>query len=135
MDSTDQIHEMLKCKVWAVVGATENQEKFGYKIYQMLKKADYTVFPVNPALSFIGGDRCYPSVSDLPVKPSAVNVVVSPKIGVKIVEECAELGIKNVWLQPGANGAEVVEAAEKAGLNAIHQSCVMVELRKQNPYL
>lgn len=135
MDTTDQIHEMLQCKVWAVVGATENPEKFGHKIYKLLKEADYKVFAVNPALSFIGADRCYPSLTDLPQRPAAVNVVVPPKIGVKIIEECAELGIKNVWLQPGANDDTVVEASKKADLNTIHQSCILVELRKQNPYL
>lgn len=135
MDTTDQIHAMLECKVWAVVGATDNPEKFGNKIYNLLKKADYTVFPVNPALSYIGCDRCYASLTDLPVRPAAVNIVVSPKIGEKIIEECAELGIKNVWLQPGANAETVVEAAKNAGLNTIHQSCVLVEVRKQNPYL
>ena len=39
MDTTDQIHAMLDMKVWAVVGATDNPDKFGYKIFKLLKKA------------------------------------------------------------------------------------------------
>ena len=135
MDTTDQIHAMLDMKVWAVVGATDNPDKFGYKIFKLLKKADYTVFPVNPGLESVQGEKCYASLADLPEKPEAVNFVVPPKVGEAIVAECAALGIKNVWLQPGANGDTVVEAAKKQGMNTIHSSCIMVEVRKQNPYL
>ena len=135
MDSTEQIEAMLQCKVWAVVGATENPERFGYKIYKLLKEAGYKVYPVNLALSYIEGARCYPSLTALPERPKAVSIVVPPKIGEKIIEECVELDIKNVWLQPGANADTVVAAAKKAELNTIHESCVLVEVHKQNPNL
>jgi len=124
------IQEMLKLKKWAVVGATDNSEKFGFKIYKSLKKAGYEVYPVNPGLTEVMGDKCYSSLTDLPVVPDAVDFVISSKIGEKIVAECAVLGIKNVWLQPGANGDNVVKAAQQAELNVVHQSCVMVEIRK-----
>lgn len=135
MDAIDQIHKMLELKIWAVVGATDNEEKFGYKIFKLLKKAGYRVFPINPGLSTVLGEKCYASLTDLPVKPDAVNFVVPPKVGEPIIAECAKLGIKNVWLQPGANGDNVVEAAKKQELNVIHRSCILVELHKQDPYL
>ena len=37
----DYVEEALKRKVWAVVGATDNKEKFGYKIYKNLKLEGY----------------------------------------------------------------------------------------------
>jgi len=135
MDSTDQIREMLELKVWAVIGATDNEDKFGFKIFKLMKKAGYTVFPVNPGLEKVFGDKCYPSLSALPMKPDAVNFVVPPKVGERIVAECAALGIKNVWLQPGANGDNVVAAAQKENINVIHKSCILVEVRKQKPAL
>jgi len=135
MDTTDQIHSMLNLKVWAVLGATDNKEKFGYKIFKILKDAGYKVYPVNPGVDSILGDKCYPTLSALPVKPDAVNFVVPPKVGEPVIAECVALGIKNVWLQPGANGDNVVNAAKQAELNVIHKSCILVELRKQDPYL
>ena len=135
MDTTDQIHAMLQLKVWAVIGATDNKEKFGHKIFKLLKKAGYKVFPVNPGIKSVMGETCYASLSDLPVKPDAVNFVVPPQVGEPIIAECSTLGIKNVWLQPGANGDNVVTAAKTAGLNVIHKSCILVEVRKQDPYL
>ena len=135
MDTAEQIRGMLGQKVWAVVGATDNPDKFGYKIFKMLKQAGYRVFPVNPGLKTVLGETCYPSVTALPVKPDAVNFVVPPKVGEPIVGECAALGIKNVWLQPGANGDNVVAAANQAELNVIYRACILVELRKQDPDL
>jgi uncharacterized protein len=135
MDTTDQIRAMLDLKVWAVLGATDNEDKFGYKIFKLLKKAGYKVFPVNPGLESVLGEKCFPSLSALPVKPDAVNFVVPPKVGEPIIAECAALGIRNVWLQPGANADNVVNAAKKEDLNVIHKSCILVELRKQDPYL
>ena len=134
MDNFDQIQKMLDCKIWAVVGATDNEEKFGYKILKMMRKAGYKVFAVNPGVDQILGEKCYSSLKDLPVKPDAVDFVVPPKIGEGIVAECAELGINNVWLQPGANADNVVEAAKSKDLNVIYKSCIMVEIRKRDPY-
>jgi hypothetical protein len=130
MDSREQIKGMLDQKVWAVVGATDNEDKFGHKIFMMLKKAGYRVFPINPGLQTVMGDPCYPSLTALPEKPDAVNFVVPPNVGEKIVAECAALGIKNIWLQPGANSDIVVDAAKKADLNVICQSCILVEAKK-----
>ena len=48
MDTTDQIQAMLQKKVWAVVGATNNETKFGHKIFKLLENAGYQVYPVNP---------------------------------------------------------------------------------------
>ena len=64
-----------------------------------------------------------------------MNFVVPPQIGEPIVAECAAFGIKDVWLQPGANTEPVVAAAQNAGLNVIYQSCILVEVRKQNSNL
>lgn len=124
------IQDMLAMKTWAVVGANDNHAKFGYKIYKFMKDAGYQVFPVNPGLDNIEGDKCYAALKDLPVKPEAVDVVVSPRIGVQLMHECAELGVRNVWLQPGADGKQVVQAAQEQGLNVV-QACIMVEKRQQ----
>jgi predicted CoA-binding protein len=53
------IKEMLEMKTWAVVGASENKEKFGWKIYKKLKDKGYKVFPVSPNYETIDGDKCY----------------------------------------------------------------------------
>ena len=122
------VDSILQLKNWAVVGATDNTDKFGFKIYKALKEAGYNVYPVNPGIEEILGDKCFPTLKDIPVKVDVVNVVVPPRVGEQIMKNCAELGIKNVWLQPGANAVSVVELANKLGLNVVDQ-CVLVDLR------
>ena len=125
----DLMTKFLNMKTWAVVGATDNTEKFGYKIYKTMKDAGYTVYPVNPGVDNIQGVKCYPSVRELPEKPEAVDVVVPPKVGEQIIKECAAAGIQNVWLQPGANAESVVDLGKQLGLAVIDTGCVMKEIR------
>lgn len=122
------IKSMLDQKKWAVVGATSNQGKFGYKIYQKLKRFGYEVYAVNPMYSEIEGDKCYSSLSELPVKVDCVDVVVNPVKAAEALKEVIELGIENIWFQPGTFTPEIVEASEVAGINTVYLNCVLVEL-------
>ena len=120
---------LLQCKNWALVGATSNKGKFGYKIFQVMRNNGLHVFPVNPGLQEIDGQTCYASLADLPEPVEAVNVVVPPKVALGILEECQRLNISKVWLQPGADTAEVVEKAKELGLQVVYDACIMIELR------
>lgn len=128
MDMEKLKQEMLNKKVWAVVGATSNKEKFGYKIYKKLKDRGYQVYPINPGYDEIDGDKCYKSISELPVKPDCVDIVVSPKISNKVVEEIVDEGIEYVWFQPGTFTEETIELAETKGLKFVYYDCVLVAL-------
>ncbi len=125
------IEKMLQLKTWAVVGATDNKEKFGYKIFKVMLEAGLQVYPVNTGVQEILGQKCYPTLKDLPVKPEAVDLVVPPRVGEQIVRECAELGITNVWLQPGADTQPVVNLTKELGLTVVDHACIMVELRNK----
>ncbi|MGC8999298.1 MAG: CoA-binding protein [Candidatus Bathyarchaeia archaeon] len=57
---------------------------------------------MNPNVSEVLGDKCYPSLEALPVKPDVVDVVVPPKVTGAIVEKRKKLGIKKIWMQPGS---------------------------------
>ena len=109
------IKDALAEKVWAVIGATHKTDKFGYKIYKCLKEHGYEVYPVNPSLS------------SLPVVPSVVDFVVPEAAGLAAVDECKQLGIKMIWLQPGADKPAVLAKAKEVGLDYI-QDCVLVQL-------
>lgn len=122
------IKSMLSKKIWAVVGATENSEKYGNKIYKKLKKYGYEVYPVNPNYTEIDGDKCYPSLKELPKKMDCVDVVLSPKLSVNTLDEVIELGIENIWFQPNTFTMDIIEKAEKSGINTVYLNCVMVEL-------
>ena len=126
-EKNNLVQSMLKNKVWGVVGATDNKEKFGYKVYKKLKTKGYTVYPINPKLNTVDGDKCYPDISLLPEKPQVINMVVSPKVGIEIINQALKLGIDSFWLQPGTYDEELMDLIEKNRLNAV-QACVIVAL-------
>jgi len=66
-----------------------------------LKRKGYTVYAVNPQHDTVDGDPCYPNLTALPEKPEAIDMVVSPAAGEKIIREAARLGITRIWFQPG----------------------------------
>lgn len=119
---------MLEKKVWAVVGANQNPEKYGNMIYRKLKGRGYEVFAVNPVYDSVEGDICYENLSSLPKVPDVINMVVSPKRAMAVVEEGAKLGVKYVWFQPGTYNEEVLKRAKDLGLE-IALACVLVALR------
>ena len=126
------IEEFLDSKnVFAVIGVSRDPEKYGYKVYKDLKKAGYTVYPINPKAESIDGDKCYNSLRELPERPDVVDIVVPPKITERIIKECKELGIKRVWMQPGSESEEAISFCKENNIEVVHIVCVMVERKKR----
>jgi predicted CoA-binding protein len=121
---------MLQLKKWAVLGASANPNKFGYRIFRVLRRYGYEVYPVNPRETTIDGERCFPSLKELPIVPDVVDFVVPPSVALDALVECKAFGIKNVWLQPGVNTPEVIAKAHSLGITVISDACAMVESSK-----
>jgi len=114
----------------AVVGATDNPSKYGARIYRDLKAKGFTVYPVNPARDTVDGDKVYASVADIEEPPTIVDIVVPPQRTLRVLQQCLDAGLKNVWVQPGAGNAEVVEFLDAHDFNYLaDSSCIMVESR------
>jgi len=120
-----------KQNIFAVVGASRDPKKYGYQVYRDLKNAGYEVYAVNPNAEEILGDKCYPSLEKLPIKPDVVDIVVPPKVTEQTVETCKKLGITKVWMQPGSESEKAIKFCEENGIDAVHGVCVMVERRSR----
>lgn len=120
--------EMLSKKVWAVIGATPDFEKFGYKIYKKLKDHGYIVYGINPKYESIEGDKLYSSLKDLPEKPECIDMVVNPKVTKSTLAEIEDLGIEYVWFQPGTFDEDVINTAKAKDLKIVYHDCVLVAL-------
>ena len=121
-----------KKNVFAVVGASRDPRKYGYQVYKDLKNAGYEVYPVNPNAREILGDKCYPSLEKLPVKPDVVDVVVPPKVTERTVEICERLGITKVWMQPSSESEKAIKFCEKNSIDMVYGVCVMIERAKHS---
>ena len=119
------IKDFMSQKKFAVVGATDNIEKNGNRIVKDLKNRGYEVYPINPRLKELEGLTCYASLADIPEKVDVVDFVVPPKVTEEILKQCKELGLKRIWLQPGAESEDAIAYCEQNNLNIVHSVCVM----------
>ena len=122
----DLIKEFMAQKRFAVVGATDNPEKYGHQIFVNLKRRGYEVYPVNPRLKELEGARCYASLADIPVKVDVVDFVVPPEVTEEILKECKKLGLRRIWLQPGSDSEAATAFCHKNNLKVVHGVCVML---------
>jgi len=113
----------------AVIGATDRPGKYGGIIYRDMKAKGFPVFAVNPNRDTVDGDRCWPTVKDLPEKPTIVVFVVPPRKGIEVLEDCAVVGLRNIWIQPGAFSSEMGEMLESGDFDWLADACVMVRAR------
>jgi hypothetical protein len=112
-------------KVVAIIGASSNREKFGNKALRAFERQGYSVVPINPNEPEVEGHKTYRSVLDVPGHVDLATVYVPPRYGVRVMEELARKGVGEVWLNPGADAAEVVTRARELGLNVI-QACSII---------
>ncbi|MCJ7725452.1 MAG: CoA-binding protein [Acidimicrobiia bacterium] len=110
----------------AVIGANDDPAKYGGRIYRDLKAKGFKVFAVNPNRDTVDGDPSFKSLEDLPESPTIVNFVVPPQRTLRILQKCRELGLLDVWIQPGAESEEVISYLDEAGFNYLANACIMV---------
>jgi predicted CoA-binding protein len=122
----DLIKEFIAQKKFAVIGATDNPEKYGNQIIKNLKKRGYEVYPVNPRLKKVEGLPCYPALAKIPVKADVVDFVVPPGVTEEILKQCKELGFKRIWLQPGSESEAAIAYCNENNMKVVHSVCVMM---------
>ncbi len=112
----------------ALVGASNDKEKFGNKIYLDLKLKGYEVIPINPKEKFIEGDETCSSLNKMEKLPDIVNFVVPPSIAIIVAKEAVELGIKYLWFQPGSESNELENWLKSSNeIKYLINSCIMVK--------
>ena len=113
----------------ALIGASNDKNKYGNKILLDLISKGHNVVPINPKEDSIAGLKSYNSVSHLNEKPSIINFVVPPTIGFKLTKDLVESDFDNFWYQPGAESKEISSYLESNGKSFIDDKCIMVESR------
>jgi predicted CoA-binding protein len=122
----DLIKEFMAQKIFAVIGATDNPEKYGNQIVKNLKGRGYEVYPVNPKLKELEGLPCYATIGDVPVKVDVVDFVVPPAVTEEILKQCRDLGLDRIWLQPGSESKKAINFCNENHLKVVHSVCVMM---------
>lgn len=113
-------------KNFVVIGVTTDQEKYGYKIFKRLLELGYTTYGVSFKYQEVLNQKLYKDLLSIQSKIEVAVFVVSPKYGKEYIDQCIELGIKHIWLQPGTYDKELLEYIKSKQLNS-YQNCILVE--------
>jgi uncharacterized protein len=119
-------------KVVAVIGASNDRQKFGNRAVRAFREQGYTVVPVNPHEDQVEGLKAYASVLDIPGRVDMATFYVTPEVGEAVIDEVARKGIAEVWLNPGADSDALVARARALNIQPI-VACSVVAIG-QNPY-
>jgi uncharacterized protein len=111
----------------AVVGLSSNPLRASYFVGYYLKRHGYQVIPVNPRETEILGEKCYPSLTDVPVHVDVVNVFRAPDALPGIARDAVAIGADALWCQFGVINAEGAKIAEDGGVTVIMDRCIKVE--------
>ena len=130
MSEHETIEAFLAEGPWAVAGASTNRDKYGNKVLRCYLQHDKRpVYPLNPRADEIEGEPCFGSLADVPEPVRALSIITPPKITEAVVQEAADHGVTHVWMQPGAESAAAIAAAEERGLAVIAGgACLLVVL-------
>jgi predicted CoA-binding protein len=113
-------------KRFGLVGYSRSGRKFGNTVYAELKQRGMDLRVVHPELGEVGGEACVPTVSALAGTVDGLIISVSPRKAAAVVREAIQAGIRNLWLQQGAESAEAVQAARDAGVNLVTGKCILM---------
>ena len=119
-------------KTVAVIGASSNRSKFGNKALRAFERQGFTVLAINPNEAEVEGHKTYASVLDVPGTIDMATLYVPAREGVRVMEQLAQKGVPEIWLNPGADADEVVARARELGLNTI-QACSIIAIG-ESPY-
>jgi predicted CoA-binding protein len=115
----------------AVTGVSRTPETHGSNnVYRRLRDRGYEVFAVNPNADAVEGDPCYQDLKSIPGGVQAVVIGTRPEIAEDTMRECAELGIKHVWMHRGPGDGSVSDAAtdngRRHGITVIDGGCPLM---------
>jgi len=123
-------HVLRSFRTWAVVGCSPHQWRDSHQIAALLQRSGYRVIPVNPNCDEVLGERCYPSLLDIPAEEGVevVDVFRRSEAAGAHVDEAIEAGARAVWLQLGVFAGAACERARAAGLQVVENRCPAIEL-------
>jgi len=114
----------------AVVGLSPDQGKASHEVAAYLQRAGYRIIPVNPACQEVLGERCYPTLAEIPGEVEIVDVFRRAEFVPEIAEQAIAKGAKVLWLQEGIVHEAAAARAEAAGLTVVMDRCMLKEHHK-----
>ena len=132
MSSKQAIDSFLACRRVAVVGVSRDAGDFSRAVFRALVERGYDAVPVNPAGGEAEGRRSVARVGDVQPPPEAALLLTPARASAQVVRECADAGVRRVWLHrgggEGAVSAEALALGRERGLEVVDGECPLMFL-------
>ena len=131
MTIKDAASQFLSKRRIAVTGVSRKpQTHAGNAVYRRLRQLGYEVFAVNPNADQVEADRCFRDLKSIPGGVEAVVMGTRPEHALAAMRECADLGIRQVWMHRSFGASSVSEAAaawgREHGIRVIEGGCPLM---------
>jgi predicted CoA-binding protein len=125
--SMETIEDFLAQKRIAMAGISRDPANFSVKLFEELCRRGYDVVPVNPNAEQVQGRRCFARLQDIQPPVEAALLMTSPEATEAVVNDCAEAGIRRVWMyRAGGKGAvsrQAVQFCRERGIQVVPGQC------------
>ena len=112
----------------AVLGATPNAERYSNRAVRMLREHGHRAVPVNPAFEEVLGERCYPSISDIPDPIDTTTLYLRKTRSDPLIDEILRSKPRRIIMNPGAENSDLAARARSEGIEVV-EGCTLVMLR------
>jgi uncharacterized protein len=126
LNTRAEISDFLSQRELALIGISRAGRKFGNTVRRELTAKGYRVHPVHPQAQEIDGQRCWPSVLELPVKVGGVVIVVPPSETEKVLRDVLKARIPRVWMQQASDSPAAIRFCQENGIEVVHGACILM---------
>jgi len=124
----EQIRRILHdTRTIAVVGISPREERDSHRVARYLQRVGYHIIPVNPRLTEVLGEPCYPDLASVPEEVDLVDVFRAPEEAPAISRDATRIGAETLWMQLGIVSDEAAGIAGSAGLQVVMDRCLKLE--------
>jgi predicted CoA-binding protein len=114
----------------AVVGLSSKRYRPSYGVAEYMQRVGYRIIPVNPHETEVLGEKCYPTLEDVPGPVDMVDIFRRPEFVPEIVAAAIKIGARSIWMQEGVVHEEAANTARAAGLAVVMDRCTLKEHRR-----
>ena len=95
-------------------------------VYDELKKSGYDLFPVNPNIGEINGEKCYSGIGELPGDVKHLFIATAKKDTDAVLREAIQKGMTHVWVQQMSETPETMQIAADSNIQLIVKKCIFM---------
>jgi uncharacterized protein len=130
--SRKDAQEFLAAGRIALVGVSRRPNDFSRSVLRELLRRGYDVVPVHPGMKEAEGRACFARIQDVSPPAAAALLMTPPSATEQVVRDCAEAGVRRVWMHrgggPGAASEAAIAFCEAHGIRVVRDLCPFMAL-------